>query len=240
MKSTGLFGKNSGRIGGVVYSNYRGVQVVRTYQPRVSNPNSAAQVAQRAKFKLVSQVATSLKRELKMSFVPAVAKETPRNAFVKEMLKKTTYSNNKAVLPIEDIVLTNSRVPGFSSLSATQQIIMGTLSPGYTEKARVRMVFLGYYDGGEIVAYATSEVVPQASSDENGTTYMVSVQPPIVQGYTNVRALAYVYEPDLSTGTSYEDYEILEDDATLSEVLRLFAGKVNFSATINTPIPMNI
>lgn len=240
MKSTGLFGKNSGRIGGVVYSNYRGEQIVRSYQPKVSNPNTAGQVAQRAKFKLASQVSASLKREIKMSFVPAVAKETPRNAFVKEMLKKTTYTNNKAILPIEDVVLTNSRTSGFSSLSATQSMVMATLSPGYTEKARVRMIFLGYYDGGEIVAYATRDVVPQASSDENGTTYMASVQPPIVQGYTNVRVLAYVYEPDLSTGTSYEDYEMLEDNATLAEVLRLFAGKVNFSATVNAPIPMNV
>lgn len=240
MKSTGLFGKNSGRIGGVVYSNYRGEQIVRSYQPKVSNPNTAGQVAQRAKFKLVSQVSASLKREIMMSFVPSVAKETPRNAFVKKMLKKTIYSNNTAVLPIEDIVLTNSRTSGFSSLSATQQVIMATLSPGYTDKARVRMVFIGYYDGGEIVAYATRDVVPTASSDENGITFMVSVQPPIVQGYTNVRVLAYVYEPDLSTGTSYEDYETLDDEATLSELLRLFAGKVNFSATVNAPIPMNV
>lgn len=239
MKSTGLFGKNSGRVGGVVFSNYRGEQVVRSYQPKVANPNTAGQVAQRAKFKLVSQVSTSLKREITMSFVPSVAKETPRNAFVKEMLKKTHYSNNKAVLPIEDVVLTNSRTVGFSSLSATQQVIMATLAPGYTDKARVRMVFIGYYDGGEIVAYATRDVIPQESSDENGKTYMATVQPPIVQGYTNVRVLAYVYEPDLTSGTSYEDYETLEDDATLSEVLRLFAGKVNFSATINSPIPMN-
>lgn len=240
MKSTGLFGKNSGKIGGVVYSNYRGEQIVRTYQPKVANPNTAGQVAQRAKFKLVSQVSASLKREITMSFVPNVAKETPRNAFVKEMIKKTIYSNNKAVLPIEEIVLTNSRNTGFSSISATQQVIMATLAPGYTDKARVRMIFLGYYDGGEIVAYATRDVIPTASSDENGTTYMATVQPPIVQGYTNVRVLAYVYEPDLSTGTSYEDYEMLDDDATLSEVLRLFAGKVNFSATVNAPIPMNV
>lgn len=236
MKSTGLFGKNSGRIGGVVYSNYRGEQVVRSYQPQVKNPNTAGQVAQRAKFKLVSQVSASLKKEISMSFVPTVAKETPRNAFVKEMLKKTIYSNNTAVLPIEDIILTNSRASGFSFITATSQSLRGALSAGYTERARVRIVLMGYNDGGEIVVINSTEIVPQ----ERAGVYGFELELAAVPSFTNQRVIAYAYEPNISSGTSYEDYEVLGEEATLSEVLRLYRGKVNFSATANILVPQNV
>lgn len=241
MKSTGLFGKNSGRVGGIVYSNYRGEQVVRSYQPKVANPNSAAQVAQRAKFKLVSQVSASLKKELGMSFIPSVAKETPRNAFVKEMLKKTTYSNNNASLQIEEIVLTNSRTRGFITFNATSQAITGVLSNGYTDRARVRFVLIGYNDGEEITIIHSFERVPQEITNNGEKIYQVSVTDlGNAQGYTNVRILAYVYEPDLSTGTRYEEYEILGEEAQLSDTLRLYPGKVNFSATTNVLVPQNV
>ena len=241
MKSTGLFGKNSGRVGGVVYSNYRGEQVVRAYQPKVQNPNTAGQIAQRAKFKLVSQVSSSLKREIAMSFVPSVAKETPRNAFVKEMLKKTTYSAGQATLPIEDIVLTNSRSLGFALFNATSQTVTGVLSNGYTDRAKVRFVMIGYNDGGEITIIHTFERVPQAVTSDNETVYQVTLTDlGTPQGYTNVRLLAYVYEADLSTGTTYEDYEVLGEEATLGDILRLYPGKINFSATTNALIPQNV
>ena len=236
MKSTGLFGKNSGRVGGVVYSNYRGEQVVRAYQPKVSNPNSAKQIAQRAKFKLVSQVGASLGKEIKMSYIPNVAKENPRNAFVKDMLKKTIYANNKATLPIEDIVLTNSKVSGFVFLQATNQQISGQLHQDAGNLATVRVVFIGYNEGGDISVLSVQE----KSIANQGELKAITIQVPSIQGYTNIRALAYVYEPDTTSGTSYEDYEMLGDQATLQEVLRVFSGRVIFSATENISIPQNV
>lgn len=236
MKSTGLFGKNSGRVGGVVYSNYRGEQIVRAYQPKVSNPNTKGQVAQRAKFKLVSQVGASLGREIKMSFVPSVAKETPRNAFVKAMLKKSVYSNNQASLPIEDIVLTNSRESGFLSFSATSETVTGVLI-STSINAKVKLVYVGYNDGGEITLLGGVE--PQVTQMQDAT-FGFTINTPTIQGYTNVRVLAYVYEPDTSAGANYEDYEVLEEEATLQDVLRVFSGRVNFSATENILVPQNV
>lgn len=240
MKSTGLFGKNSGRVGGVVYSTYRGEQIVRAYQPKVKNPNTKKQIEQRAKFKLVTQVAASLGKELKMSFVPTVQKESPRNSFIKAMLKKTTYSNNQASLPIEDIILTNSSVNGFMQFNVTQQMIMGVLSSGYTSLARVRIVFLGYNDGGEIVPITTMDKQVTEAVSDDGVTLSFTAQPPAIQGYTNIRALAYVYEPQASEGASYEDYEVLEEEATLNDALRIFSGRINYSQTSNVLVPQNV
>lgn len=241
MKSTGLFGKNSGRVGGVVYSNYRGEQVVRSYQPKVSNPSTPRQVAQRAKFKLVSQVSASLGKEIKMSFVPNVAKESPRNAFVKAMLKKAVYNNNEASLPIEEIVLTNSRVNGFISFLASSQTINGVLTNNFSANAKVRVLFVGYNDGGEITPIVVADKnVTTLPNTEGEELYSFTIETPELQGYTNIRALAYVYEPDTTAGTTYEDYEVLEEEATLSDVLRVFSGRVNFSATTNILVPQNV
>lgn len=239
MKSTGLFGKNSGRVGGVVYSNYRGEQVVRAYQPKVKNPNTKKQVAQRAKFKLVSQVGASLGKEIAMSFVPNVAKESPRNAFVKAMLKKTNYSSGRASLPIEEIVLTNSKVQGFLGLQAIQQKIEGVVSREYSDKAKVRVILLGYNDGGEIMLLDAYEPSLNVQVEGGPLSFALDVSN-IPYGYSNIRALAYVYEPDASSGTTYEDYEVLTDEASLADFLRVYAGTINFSETLNILVPQNV
>ena len=49
-------GQFSGRVGGVVYAVQAGRQVVRAYQPIVSNPKSTAQSLQRAKGNLVGRI----------------------------------------------------------------------------------------------------------------------------------------------------------------------------------------
>lgn len=240
MKSTGLFGKNSGRVGGVVYSNYRGEQVVRSYQPQVRNPNSPGQVAQRAKFKLVSQVGAALGSEISLSFVSQVSKETSRNAFVKAMLKKTTYSSNEASLPIEEIKLTSSKIPGFRTLSASVQSISGSISEEFSSDSRVRIVIIGYNEGGEIMPIRSLE--PQISEDEdNVRRFEVQVSTiGLPAGYSHFRMLAYVYKIDRSSGTTYQDYEVLAGEATLTEIIRLYAGKLKYSATENILLSQSV
>ena len=49
-------GQFSGRVGGVVYAVQAGRQVVRAYQPVVSNPKSASQCIQRAKGNLAGRI----------------------------------------------------------------------------------------------------------------------------------------------------------------------------------------
>lgn len=240
MKSTGLFGKNSGRVGGVVYSNYRGEQIVRSYQPKVYNPNTKKQVSQRAKFKLVAQVGASLGKEIKMSFVPNVAKESSRNAFAKAMLKKTLYDGNTATLPIEEIVLTNSHVSGFSTIEAQGGSINGAITEQFGAATKVRIVQIAYNEGGQIVVMAVDEPTITEQSTTEGTVRVFQSKYRNYPGYTNTRALVYAYEPDKSTGTSYEDYAIISEEATLSDILKTFSGRLQFSETFNISLPQNV
>ena len=242
MKSTGLFGKNSGRVGGVVYSNYRGQQIVRSYQPQVKNPNSKAQVAQRAKFKLVSQVGASLGREIANSYVSEDANLTARNSWVRRMLKNTRFAGSKASLPIEEIVLTNARgglldgmVQG-SRISVAFSPSFATLDNSADVKARA--VFIAYNEGGEISILTTEQL--DVSANENGVSASAPV-PAFPANFGNVRALVYGYRPNIDADVSYADYDMLGDDATLDEIVRVLGSRnIDFTETFNVAVPQNV
>lgn len=57
----GPLSRAKGKIGGVVYQQYEGMQISREYQPVVKNPQSTKQVTNRAKFKLASQTLAQFK-----------------------------------------------------------------------------------------------------------------------------------------------------------------------------------
>lgn len=52
----GPLSRAKGKLGGVVYQQYEGMQISREYQPVVKNPQTSKQVENRAKFKLASQL----------------------------------------------------------------------------------------------------------------------------------------------------------------------------------------
>lgn len=253
MKSTGLFGKNSGRVGGVVYSNFRGQQVVRSYQPQVKNPNTKAQVTQRAKFKLVSQVGAALGSEIANAFEPNVATETPRNAWVRRMLKKAVFSNGQASIPLEELVLTSGNYGTLSissdSNSATSPIDITFYAPEVPEnntnqlfEVKGRVMLVAYNVAGQLVNFGTKNFVMQQVDMQSNeyTTNVQLAQPeyfPVLQnepiGYTNFRALFYVYEPTDEIKSQYADYDLTASEATLDVLRRTFKGGVIFSETVN-------
>lgn len=57
----GPLSRAKGKLGGVVYQQYEGMQISREYQPVVKNPQSEKQVINRAKFKLASQLVAQFK-----------------------------------------------------------------------------------------------------------------------------------------------------------------------------------
>lgn len=235
MKSTGLFGKNSGRVGGVVYSNYRGEQVVRTYQPRVSNPSTPKQVAQRAKFKLVSQISASLGKEIKMSFVPGANKETPRNAFVKQMIKKTDWNERQqeACLPIEEIVLTNSKNNIITDLNVTGQSVTGSFDLSFAAMPMVHLVQIGWAQGGEIQILGAWDF----EADEDGTfdsgSRLVNSQ------LAQQRVLVYLYAPS-DENTTFADYGVEDGEANLQTIKKLLGGNLRYTATYNANKPSGV
>lgn len=238
MKSTGLFGKNSGRVGGVVYSNYRGEQIVRSYQPKVNNPNTKKQVEQRTKFKLASQVAASLSREINLSYVSLERNLTARNAWMREILKKITY-DRFAVLAIEDIVLTNSRVVAIQDINATSTRVSGTIT-GFSANARVRLVQIAYNAESEIVILATAETDVSVEDEDTMELSFAIAVPVSTNQYSSQRALLYVYEADENARQIYGDYYTLDNEAILDDYKRFYSSQLRYSQTINVVLPQNV
>lgn len=81
-------GQFSGRVGGVVYAVQAGRQVVRAYQPVVSNPKSTAQSIQRAKGNLVGRISKITPWQILEGL--GDNKFNRRSRFLRLLLQKTT------------------------------------------------------------------------------------------------------------------------------------------------------
>lgn len=106
-KIYGLFGAMSGKVADVVMSVRNGQQVVRKYQPIIADTKSEAQVAARAKLKLMSQLGAVFSPVIAM---PKQGVVSSRNLFVKENYPAATYSASVADIELSDIKITKSVV----------------------------------------------------------------------------------------------------------------------------------
>lgn len=115
MKLNGIVGKGTGKLGSSVFAISGGQQIVRQYNPVVSNPNTDAQVEQRAKMKLMSQLGAALASILGFTKNGLVS---ARNQFVSKNIGKTTYANGTATVQLEAIDLTGSSL-GLPAIETT-------------------------------------------------------------------------------------------------------------------------
>lgn len=92
----GILGGFSGRIGTVVGSSIFGIDVMRSYQPDVRNPQSVGQNTQRNKFSLVVAWLLPLILAIRTGFSIAADKMSPWNAAISYNIKNAiagTYPN---------------------------------------------------------------------------------------------------------------------------------------------------
>lgn len=106
-KIFGLFGSMQGKVADVVMAVRNGEQIVRKYQPIVTNPNTSAQVAARAKLKLMSQLSAVMGPYIA---IPREGMVSSRNIFVKKNYPLATYTNNEANIDLASVQLTSSVV----------------------------------------------------------------------------------------------------------------------------------
>lgn len=117
MKLYGLFGKGSGKLGSSVFAISSGEQIVREYNPVVENPNTPAQVEQRAKFKLLSQLAASL---ASIIVIPKNGLVSSRNRFIGYNMPAVSYTNGTASVELEKLTITGGarHIPGVTIATA--------------------------------------------------------------------------------------------------------------------------
>lgn len=115
-KQTSLFGKISGKIGSVVFSTSGGETISREYNPHVANPSTQAQVNQRARMKLMSQLSAALAPVIA---IPKQGLVSSRNAFTKLNFGASYATNGTAQITYENVQLTNGNA-GLPSIVATR------------------------------------------------------------------------------------------------------------------------
>ena len=102
-KVTSLYGKTMGKIGSIVFSTSGGQTIAREYNPHVANPNTIAQINQRARMKLMSQLSACLSTSIVMQKEGLVSR---RNKFTKRNMPACYASNGTAQITYENVQLT--------------------------------------------------------------------------------------------------------------------------------------
>lgn len=106
-KVTSLYGKTTGKIGSIVFATSGGETIAREYNPHVANPNTMAQVNQRARMKLMSQLSAALAPVVAMTKDGLTSK---RNKFVKKNFDASYALNGTAQISYENVQLTEGSV----------------------------------------------------------------------------------------------------------------------------------
>ena len=159
-KVTSLYGKTMGKIGSIVFSTSGGQTIAREYNPHVANPNTMAQINQRARMKLMSQISASLAQSLAYT---KTGLTSGRNKFVKRNFANTYALNGVAQCSYENLQLTegNLGLPpiGMAALVEGEQrfISGGLMSAPDTNIKRVVWSFFNKTAEGKL-SFITSEI----------------------------------------------------------------------------------
>lgn len=117
-KVTSLYGKTTGKIGSIVFATSGGETIAREYNPHVANPSTMAQVNQRARMKLMSQLSACLNASIVMQKDGLVSK---RNKFTKKNMDACYANNGTAQITYENVQLTEGAI-GLPALRVSQTL----------------------------------------------------------------------------------------------------------------------
>lgn len=160
-KQTSLFGKLSGKIGSVVFSTSGGETISREYNPHVANPSTMAQVNQRARLKLMSQLSASLAPVIA---IPKQGLVSSRNAFTKLNFEASMAENGVAQITYENVQLTNGNLalPTIEATRAQESGITINLSDNASKSVN-RVVYILYRKTAEQKLQFVSSVIAEGA-----------------------------------------------------------------------------
>lgn len=211
-KVTSLYGKTTGKIGSIVFSTSGGETIAREYNPNVSNPNTMAQINQRARLKLMSQLSAALAPVIA---IPKKGLVSSRNAFTKLNFEQSMASNGVAQITYENVQLTNGNL-GLPTIEATRSQGSG-ISINLAEDASSavsRVVYILYRKTSEQRLQFVSSVIAEAPG-RNGTF-------PATLPYTEGDIVLYAYgmrDTSESASAKYGNMQV----ASAVDVARLTA-----------------
>lgn len=232
-KIYGLQGAMSGKLGNSVMAVRFGEQIARQYQPIVANPSTPAQIAARAKLKLMSQLSATMAPFIAMPRVGAVSR---RNNFVSKNYGAATYANNRADVNLTDIKLTKGSV-AFPAISVVREgAVLSVDINAISAQNFDRVVYVLFERQDDGTLRHTGEAVVQKS--EANPTFTAEMNIPyatstvVIYGYgmrDNTEAARVVFS-DMQVTTPamianiIASRRLLENDVTLSETRAIISS----------------
>lgn len=230
-----ILGKMTGKIGSIVLSNSSGSVIAREYNPNVSNPNTTKQVDQRAKLKLMSQIAAALAPVI---VIPKEGLKSSRNLFIKKNFKSVDAESGVAQVTYENLQITagNAAIPAIHVLRSQQAGVQVYLEDR-CDAAISRVVYILYKKTTEqTLQYMQSVIAENATAEGNFPASMLYIEGDIVvfaygmkdlngkatAKYSdyNVQSGLDIAELTMSRQMSLKDYQFTQTRGTT-----LFAGE---------------
>ena len=219
----GITGKLSGKMGAAVFRVREGQQIVTQYNPIVKNPNTSGQQTQRAKFKLMSQLAAIMAPGYgTMGTInrPARGKSTQRNAFTQINMKLVEVTREgeevTAKIPMEQLQLTSSFRALPAMLAQSQQV--GTLSAGIigmdSAIKSIRFVVVGYKNNVAEIA----QIIDVPTSLKDGDTVAYLEQLPVSAGKYTVLAYGLIPSESAISSINLDDIHTPSDKNFISAI----------------------
>lgn len=214
MKLNAILGKGTGKLGGMVLSVNSGEQIVREYNPKVSNPQTDAQVEQRAKFKLLSQLAAALSTSIALR---KMKMQSPRNRFVSENMRFVTFDNNEATIDLTDINITGGASPMEEISVSRAQGNNLTIALASAAASDIQRVVYNIYKTTEFskLQFVKEVMVSEAGA---GRTFSTTIEVPEV----NVLVLAYgIKDVTSKASTKFKEYQAaVSENSAVVDVLK--------------------
>lgn len=219
MKVTSYRSKGSGKVGSSVFVINHGVMIEREYNGSVSNPSTPAQVAQRSRFKLASQVSAAMEDVI---VIPRKGMKSPRNLFVKRNMSYFYGDAEGAQVSYENLQLTigNQGIPGIVAERDGEGGGGSTLTlslQGSANKSVTHVVYNVFKKTDEDMLQLMNSVVVEGSADN----------PAFVQDIDNILGTLVIYAygfkgRNANAEAKYGNYQV----NTGEDVARLFANRV--------------
>ena len=231
MKKYSANGKGTGKLGGSVFVINHGVQIEREYNGEVSNPSTPAQVSQRSRFKLASQVSAALENVI---VIPRKGIQSPRNRFVQKNMPFFYGDSQGAQVTYENLQLTLGSI-GIPAIQVerveSNKLTLAMTKPVFKNVSYVAYSIFQKTDEG-MLQYIDS-VIQEANVDVPDA--LVNVDDP--GGDLVIYAYGYRLK-NAKAKAKYDNYRIANaaDMATLIANRRLEMSDVNFSGTRGTSL----
>lgn len=214
MKQYGFVGKGTGKLGSSVFAISGGEQIVRQYNPVVSNPQTEAQTEQRAKFKLMTQLAAAMSGQIAFR---KSGLTSARNKFVSFNIKNTEFNNDSARTTLQAISLTGGSIEiGAISAQRGENNVISVALQAAAPANVTRVVYVAYASPNDTTLNLIEEKVVSVAGDNR--TFPTSIN----AIDSDVIIYAYgVIETSTKAKVAFDSYNaVISDDEAFVEVLK--------------------